>query len=216
MLLFILVALISAGIPDEFACIAGPQIYGPECKASLATEGNSGAMILYKITEIISSTNVECMGLGVSNTIDCGKNTLDWYPLGIFSDGGQSTLFWGDNMGYPAIKCKGEPIPSGIKWKFYILGNDEDCCGIVKYSRLYQECCNGKIYNKDDVKTCCGGVWTDTVDCCDILDTNHEYKYSVKCPMSNCCQKDITTFETVCCDHTCFNTQCYKSSNLPK
>jgi hypothetical protein len=216
MLLFILVSLISAGIPDEFACIAGPQIYGPECKASLATEGSSGIMIIYEITEIISSTNIECLGLAINNTVDCNNKVLDWYPLGVFSDNGRSTLFWGDNIGYPAIKCKGLPIPTSIKWKYSLTyDNYVGCCGNVKYNYDPDKtCCGNKIYKNDNVNGCCGEVWTNSLNCCAIVDSDSGRGYDIPCPMANCCQKDITTFETVCCDHACFNTQCYKPANF--
>ena len=216
MILFIvIISLVRAGIPDEFSCSAGPLIYGPECQATLAVGGWSNAMITYEIVDILSETNIECMGWGLSSVIECNKTIMNWYPLGVFFDSGMSRLFWGNNMDYPAIKCKGFPLPTGLKWKFTLVPQGYfGCCGKIRYQEGSQECCGGEVFPHDykDNHVCCDIYWVDEKNCCEITGFDGEYKKNVLCPMGNCCQKDITTFETVCCDHACFNSQCFKSS----
>jgi hypothetical protein len=205
MILFFLI-IVSADIPDEFACEAGPGFYGPECQASLATEGGSVTMIVYKITEIVSSTNIECEGRGSANVLKCDDTKRDWYPLGVLTEGDVGSLYWGANIDYPAIKCKGIPSQTGIKWQFYLVDNTrQGCCNKKIFNTTRQRCCGGNLYKKEDYPGyyCCGDNWMSPEDeCCKIGDpvTGED----TVCPKGHyCCQANICTNQNICCSNSC-------------
>jgi hypothetical protein len=115
-------------------------------------------MILYTIDEIISTTNIECYGLAFNHEFNC-TNKWDWYQLGVLNEGASSTLYWGDNIGYPSIKCMGAPLPTAIKWSWSIFGSyNHICCEGKKIDTgSGLSCCNDKIYNSH-THDCCGNI----------------------------------------------------------
>ena len=70
---------------SEYACGAGPFIYGPTCTSTDGIMDTYDDYIEYTINHIYSNTNLECEGVGLNDVFSCINNNNKWkmYPLGI-------------------------------------------------------------------------------------------------------------------------------------
>ena len=168
----------------QYACGAGPLMYGPDCIATDCINSAYNDMIVYTIDEIISNTNIECIGKGFNNVFSCSNNKFTWYPLGLLKEGDSATLFWGKNSGCPEIKCKGQPLPTLLKWSWKMKANNKKCCRNQIYDPDINGCCRNNLY--DPMKNIC---------CTD--DSG-----SILCPRKSDCCGSICYNKTnnICCD----------------
>jgi hypothetical protein len=111
-----MVSMLTVVMASYNNCYAPPSIYGPKCKASDWLNGVDGVYVKYTV-DILGDVNVECEAVGSGYRKEDGK-PWGWYNMGVFTDGDAGTLYWGANMAYPEIRCKGLPLGSGIRWSW--------------------------------------------------------------------------------------------------
>lgn len=169
----------------------GPMIMGPECTASTGMVGLKDTTIIYKITDIQVSTNIECYGLGRINDEPC-PNDWGMQYMGVFKEGDTQELFWGANYANPKIKCQGDPFPTTFTWDYAMSHTDKtinDCCGGKPYDKLSEYCCSGYMHLAENIcrfgNICCGDA-----TCC---------PNGTDCCQGHCCPT-IEGLGTSCCD----------------
>ena len=98
------------------ACYAPPMAYGGACYSSQSIIGSNETFVSYSARITSGNTSVQCQALG------CGYNQNDscrfgWYDIGNMNRG-SIRLYWGNNAGSPAIKCKGIPLGTTMEWSW--------------------------------------------------------------------------------------------------
>jgi hypothetical protein len=207
-MIYIIFYLLVGCNAEEYACGAGPLIYGPECAATDCIDSAYYDSIVYVIDEIISSTNIECEAKGFNNVFSCHNNKFTWYPLGVLQEGESSTLFWGNNIGCPEIKCKGQPSATVFKWSWKIIPDNKICCGD---NTCLSKCCGGACMKDNDTccwdnlclkesQSCCGGICYDAnINHCCSAGTKDGHNIYYLCDHNSRC----TGYLNKCCPNTC-------------
>lgn len=214
--MFIIILLFINIISSEYPCTAPPLVYGTTCTSSEFVIGESKKTIIYKITEITTSTNIECYGIGYGYVSKCEAGKWDFYYLGVFKEGDVAELYWGDNDAFPTIKCAGMPLFTTIKWEWTtsfipdmtVCESPDYCCGDGCCRGNSTQWCHGdecEIWNGCCASVCCHiDHWCCNNTCMDenkseCCWTDLDYNAVVICNTGKCCT-NYDTRKPFCCN----------------
>jgi hypothetical protein len=110
---------------SPFPCYAPPLFYGLKCKSPRSLIGVKDTTIVYHVNQI-GDTAIHCKALGMGYVTKEGCK-WGWYDIGINPE--SATLRWGSSAGTPAIRCKGVPLGTAIKWSWGASSDKSAECG---------------------------------------------------------------------------------------